>query len=389
MTTTARHVPPDAADVVIIGGGIMGLSAAYHLAAAGVERVVLVERGALGEGSTCKAAGGVRALFSDEINIKLGLHSLETFERFGTEFGQEIDLHQVGYLFLLDNEQDLDTFAQNAELQNALGVPSRVVDVAEAKRLSPLIGTEGLVGALYSPRDGHCTPESVVLGYATAARRADARLVTGCAATGIDAEGGEITAVHTEHGTIRTATVICTVGAWAKEVGVWAGVTLPVEPLRRQIVITEPVRGLAPDTPFTIDFSTSFYFHNEGEGLLMGMSERTDSWGFDLTRDPEWLADLAEVLERRVPALGDVGIASGWAGLYEMTPDHNALIGRSTEVPGFLYATGFSGHGFLMGPAVGEVLRDLYTGATPLVDVGALSADRFAGADVRRELNIV
>lgn len=286
MTTTARHVPPDAADVVIIGGGIMGLSAAYHLAAAGVERVVLVERGALGEGSTCKAAGGVRALFSDEINIKLGLRSLETFERFGTEFGQEIDLHQVGYLFLLDGEEDLDTFARNAELQNALGVPSRVIDVAEAKRLSPLIDTEGLVGALYSPRDGHCTPESVVLGYAGAARRAGARLVTGCAATGIDTEGGEITAVHTEHGTIRTATVICTVGAWAKEVGAWAGVTLPVEPLRRQIVITEPVPGLARDTPFTIDFSTSFYFHNEGKGLLMGMPDPVDSWGFDQTRDP-------------------------------------------------------------------------------------------------------
>jgi len=167
------------------------------------------------------------------------------------------------------------------------------------------------------------------------------------------------------------------------------GVDLPVTPLRRQVVVTEPVAGLDPAMPFTIDFATSMYFHREGPGLLMGMPEKADSWSFDLTRSTEWLVELAEAMQRRTPSLGDVGLTRGWAGLYEMTPDHNALIGRSSSVPGFWYATGFSGHGFLMGPAVGEVMRDLYLGHTPFVDVSGLSVDRFRVSEVRPEINIV
>ncbi|AWB93991.1 sarcosine oxidase subunit beta [Aeromicrobium chenweiae] len=380
---------PVAADVVVIGGGVMGLSTAYHLARAGVERVVLLERGALGEGSTCKAAGGVRALFSDEINIRLGQHSLETFERFGAEFDQEIDLHQVGYLLLASDDDSLAAFERNADLMTALGLEAHTVDVAEAARLSPLISTDGLVGGLYSPRDGHCTPEAVVLGYARAARRAGVTILTGTAATGIDVEDSAVTAVRTDAGVISTPSVVCAAGAWSREVAAWAGEMLPIEPLRRQIVVTEPVEGLDPGTPFTIDFSSSFYFHGEGRGLLMGAPERSDAWGFDQSRDPDWLEDLAECMERRVPSLADIGLQSGWAGLYEMTPDHNAVIGRSDVVKGFLYAAGFSGHGFLMGPAVGEVMRDLHLGRTPFVDVSPLHASRFPAGAGRPELNIV
>jgi sarcosine oxidase subunit beta len=162
-----------------------------------------------------------------------------------------------------------------------------------------------------------------------------------------------------------------------------------VTPLRRQVLVTEPVPGLDPHTPFTIDFATSFYFHREGQGLLMGMSDPDETPGFRLTRSDAWLPRLGEAIERRAPALAEVGVASGWAGLYEMTPDHNALIGRAEEVEGFLYATGFSGHGFLMGPAVGEVVRDLYLGRETLVDVSGLGAGRFRGAGVRPELNVV
>jgi len=167
------------------------------------------------------------------------------------------------------------------------------------------------------------------------------------------------------------------------------GVDLPVQPLRRQILTTEPVPGLDPRTPFTIDFATSFYFHGEGRGLLLGMSDPHETPGFKLTEDDAWLAGLGEAIERRAPAISEVGLAAGWAGLYEMTPDHNALVGEADEVSRFLYATGFSGHGFLMGPAIGEVMRDLYLGRTPVVDVGSLTAKRFAAADFRPELNIV
>lgn len=386
---TSSRTVPNVADVVIVGGGVIGLSTAYHLARAGVERVVLVERDGFGSGSTCRAAGGVRANFSDEVNVALGLRSLETFETFAAEFDQEIDLHQPGYLFLIDNEDDLELFRANRELHGSMGIDSHLVDPDEAKRLSPPISTEGLVAGLYTPRDGHCTPESVVLGYTKAARRAGATLVTGSEVTGIATEGDRIVAVNTTAGDISTEHVICTAGAWSRHVGAFVGVDLPVTPLRRQIVVTEPIAGLDPTIPFTIDFATSMYFHKEGPGLLIGMPEKRDSWSFDLTRTAEWLGDLAEAMERRTPALGDVGLTRGWAGLYEMTPDHNALIGRSSSVPGFWYATGFSGHGFLMGPAVGEVMRDLYLGRTPFVDVSRLGADRFRGSDVRPEINIV
>ncbi len=380
---------PSRASVVIIGGGVMGLSTAFHLARAGVSDLVLVERGEFGSGSTCKAAGGVRAQFSDAVNIELGLRSLRTFERFEDTFGQEIDLHQVGYLFLLDNPEHVAAFEENVILQNEIGVPSRMIGVAEAQALSPLISTEGLLAAAYSPTDGHCTPESVVSGYAGAARGAGARLVRNCAVTAIGSTGGTLTQVVTDHGTISTDTVICTAGAWSRDLGAMVGVDLPVEPLRRQILTTEPVPGLDPRTPFTIDFATSFYFHGEGQGLLLGMSDPHETPGFKLSESDAWLAGLGEAIERRAPAISDVGLASGWAGLYEMTPDHNGLVGEAEGVSRFLYATGFSGHGFLMGPAVGEVLRDLYLGRTPVVDVSSLTAARFAGADFRPELNIV
>ena len=380
---------PTRAAVVVIGGGVMGLSTAYHLARAGVTDVVLIEKGEFGSGSTSKAAGGVRAQFSDAVNIELGARSLHAFETFKTTFDQEIDLRRVGYLFLLDQPGHIEAFEKNIALQNELGVPSRLIDVAEAKARSPLISTDGLLAAAYSPTDGHCTPESVVNGYAGAARRAGARLVRNCTVTAIDSSGGAITHVVTDKGTVATDTVICTAGAWSRDLGAMVGVDLPVEPFRRQILTTAPVPGLDPHTPFTIDFATSFYFHGEGPGLLLGMSDPHEVPGFRLTESDGWLPGLADAIERRAPAIGDVGLASGWAGLYEMTPDHNALVGEATGISRFLYATGFSGHGFLMGPAIGEVMRDLYLDRSPVVDVSPLTADRFAGSDLRPELNIV
>ena len=331
----------------------------------------------------------MRAQFSDPVNIELGLRSLRVFETFRDTFGQEIDLHQVGYLFLLDTAEQVAAFERSVALQNELGVPSRMLEVADARALSPLISTDGLLAAAYSPTDGHCTPESVVAGYTAAARRAGARLVRNTAVNAIGSSGGAITEVVTAQGVIRTDTVICTAGAWSRQLGAMVGVDLPVEPLRRQILTTEPVPGLDPRTPFTIDFSTSFYFHGEGRGLLLGMSDPHESPGFNLDPSDEWLAGLAAAVERRAPAISDVGLGPGWAGLYEMTPDHNALIGEATDVSRFLYATGFSGHGFLMGPTVGEVMRDLYLGLPPAIDVSTLTAGRFAKADLRAELNIV
>ncbi|MEV1083414.1 FAD-binding oxidoreductase [Streptomyces sp. NPDC050211] len=377
------------ARVVVIGGGVMGTSIAYHLARAGVRDVVLVERDELGAGSTSKAAGGVRAQFSDELNIQLGARSLEAFGRFQEEIGHDIGLHRVGYLFLLSTPEQVAGFEAGVRLQNSLGVASRMITPAEAHRLSPLISTDGLLAAAFSPDDGHCTPESVVHGYATAAREYGARILRHTDVTGIERDGDTITAVRTTLGSITTDTVICAAGAWSKAVGAMAGVELPVEPLRRQIAVTEPVQGLPPDLPMTIDFSTSLYFHTEGPGLLLGMSDPDERPGFATDPHDRWIPRLAEAMQRRAPALLDLRRTGGWAGLYENTPDHNALIGEATSPSRFLYATGFSGHGFLQGPAVGEVVRDLYLGRVPFVDVSPLSAGRFAADAPRPEANLV
>jgi sarcosine oxidase subunit beta len=383
---SSRHLP-DRASVVIIGGGVIGTSIAFHLAEAGVTDVLLLERNELGSGSTCRAAGGVRAQFSDELNIALGARSLTAFTRFRERPGQEIDLHQVGYLFLLSTSDDVASFERDVALQNELGVTSRMIDVDEARRLSPLIDTDGLLAAAFSPDDGHCTPESVVLGYASGARRLGALLHTGTSVLGIGTRADRVTAVVTDRGTVTAGAVVCAAGAWSATVGEMVGVPLPVSPVRRQVMFTAPMPELAPVVPFTIDFSTTFYFHREGRGLLLGMSDPLQEPGFDLDYTDDWLPRLGSAIGARVPRLLDVGLSPGWAGLYEVTPDHNALLGRASN---FFYATGFSGHGFLQAPAVGEVVRDLYLDREPFVDVRPLSVERFSSAaGSRPETHIV
>ncbi|MEW2420739.1 FAD-binding oxidoreductase [Streptomyces nigra] len=377
------------ASAVVVGGGVIGTGIAYHLARAGVPDVVLVERDELASGSTSKAAGGVRAQFSDELNIRLGARSLAAFARFEQDTGYDIGLHRVGYLFLLSTPEDVTAFEAAVRLQNSLGVPSRMIDPAEARELSPLISTDGLLAAAYSPDDGHCTPESVVHGYAAAARRHGARILRHTTVTGTERHGDRITGVTTNAGRIATDTVICAAGAWSRAVGAMAGVDLPVEPLRRQIAVTAPVDALPPRLPMTIDFTTSLYFHTEGPGLLLGMSDPDERPGFDTSTHDRWIPRLADAMRHRAPALLDLRRTGGWAGLYEVTPDHNALIGEATSVSRFLYATGFSGHGFLQGPAVGEVVRDLYLGRVPFVDVSPLSAGRFAAGAPRPEAHRV
>lgn len=385
---------PTSAEVVIVGGGVMGASAAFHLAEAGVRDVVVLEMGDFASGSTSKAAGGVRAQFSDPINIELGARGLAAFENFHERPGYEIDLHQVGYLFLLTSEQQVETYRRSIALQNSMGIESRLLTRAEARELSPAAMTDDVLAAAYHARDGYCSTENVVLGYIGGARRFGAQAFTQIEVLGFEMANGSITSVRTSRGDITTNTVICTAGAWSAGIAAMVGVELPIEPLRRQILVTEPLpdellRRFPDGQAMTIDAETTFYWHREGPGVLYGMSYRGETTGFKLEYSDEWLPDLADAMERRCPALLDVGVAHKWAGLYEVTPDHNALVGESKQVSRFLYAAGFSGHGFLQGPAIGEVLRDLYLGVEPVVDVRPFSADRFAAGLRRDEVNIV
>lgn len=380
---------PERASVVVVGGGVMGVSTAFHLAEAGVADVVLVERDELGSGSTSRAAGGVRLQFSDELNIRIAQRSLEAYQRFAERPGGDIDLHQVGYLFLLRTEAQVSSFEHSVTLQNSLGVPSRMLTGAEAAEQCPVVRTDDVLAASFCHLDGHATPEAVVAGYASAARALGVRILTNCAVTGIDVDAGTITTVRTDAGPIATDTVVCAAGAWSAQVGAMVEVDLPVVPHRRQIAVTAPLAWLPPSLPLTIDFATSFYFHGEGRGMLMGMGDPDQAPSFDQSLDPEWVERLVAVAMDRVPQLADAGIAGGWGGLYEVTPDHNAIIGESSAVTRFLYATGFSGHGFLQGPAVGEIVRDLVLGKEPFVDVGPLALERFEHTEDRPEHHVI
>ncbi|WP_184388497.1 NAD(P)/FAD-dependent oxidoreductase [Nocardiopsis composta] len=386
----ARPELPPSAPVVIIGGGVMGASAAFHLAEAGVGGVLLLERGRLAAGSSGKPIGGVRAQFSDPLNIDIAARSLRAYRGFRERVGTGIGLDRAGYLFLLTRPDDAAAFERAVALQNTMGLPNRMVGPAEAGRLCRYAAAPGLLCAAYSPEDGHARPVRVVEGYARAAERAGAAVRTGCTVTGIGTEGGRVAEVHTTAGTVRTGAVVCAAGAWSAGIGAMAGVELPVRPLRRQIAFTRPMRPRPPRIPFTIDFASSAYFHNSDDGMLFGMSDPRQEEGFDTSYSEEWLAPFRGVLRERAPELAGLPVAGGWAGLYETTPDHNALIGADDRVGGFLYATGFSGHGFLQAPAVGEIVRDLFLGRTPPVDIAPLTAARFtSGAQPRPEAAIV
>lgn len=379
---------PGCAAVVIIGGGVVGTSAAFHLAEAGVD-TVLLERGQLGSGSTSRGAGGIRTQFSDALNVEIARRSREAFRDFGRRPGWEIDLKQVGYLFVLSRNSDVEEFERSVALQNEHGLDSRMLTPQETRKLCPLVEGNDILAGAFSPGDGTATPEGVVQGYAFGARGHGAQIRVGCQVHDIKTRAGHITEVVTDEGSIRTDTVICAAGAWSQSCGDMVGVALPVTPLRRQILFTDAIDRLPSQFPMTIDFESSFYFHREGPGLLMGMSDPHEKPGFSVETTEDWIPELMRVVRRRAPTIADAGIRGGWAGLYEVTPDHNAIIGEATGVSRFLYATGFSGHGFLQGPAVGEILRDLVLDRPTFTDISPLSVERFDSAALRPEYNVV
>ncbi len=384
---------PQSVDVVVIGGGVMGASTAFHLAEAGVS-VLLCEKNELASGSTSKAAGGVRANFSDAFNVALGARSLELFSKFKERPGYEIDLHRPGYLFALTRKEDVELFEKSTQIHHEFGIESRILTPEEAKSISPLLNTSDVLACSFTPNDGHCTPEAVVIGYALGAKKLGAVVMTNTEVLDIELDGSEIESVITNHGKVRTKTVINCAGAWSPQIGAMVGLNLPVTPFRRELVITEALgeefADLPTAMPMTIDYSSTLYWHREGRGLLMGFSDKNNPPGFEINKDPQFLEKLGEIAEIRAPRLLDVGIGRGWVGLYEVTPDHNAILGEFTEISRFFYATGFSGHGFLQGPAIGEILRDLYLGKKPFVEISALSAERFSRPNsLRPEFNIV
>jgi sarcosine oxidase subunit beta len=381
----------ETADVVVVGGGVVGCSAAYHLAEAGAGRVLLLERAdRVGTGSTGACAGGFRFQFSSRINVELSLASVPMIVGFTETHGLPLDVVQDGYLFLIRDEPALQRFTAAADMQRSLGVDARVLEPAQAADLAPGIAVEGLVGATFCPQDGIADPSGLTQGYATVARRAGAELRLGIEVTGISIQDGRVTGVRTPEGEISSATVVNAAGPWAGELARSAGVELPLESIPRIVLTTGSFPGVPERRTLIIDAATSFYLHREGEGVLMGMGGRDERPSFSLQVDDRFVAEeLLPVAVEVFPPLQAAGIARSWAGLYEMTPDRHPIIGPA-PVEGLWLANGFSGHGFQHAPVVGKLLAEMIVdGAAHTVDVSSLGLDRFARGDLVAEAHVV
>lgn len=378
------------ADIVIIGGGVMGASAAYHLAQRGVKNIVLLEKEEFfGTGATGRCAGGVRYQFSTEINVKLSLESLPMLERFKEETGQDVNYRQCGYLLVATNEKDANTFRQNVKLQNSLGVGTRLLSGDEIRERLPMMRFDDALAGTFHQKDGIVDPNSVVMGYIGAAQKMGVKAVNNAEVTGIRVGGDKVEAVETSRGVVQTRTILNAAGPWSGQVGAMAGVQIPIVPLRRQMFTTSPLKELPQDFPFVIDFAQSLYFHREGEGLLIGMSNQNEKPGFDQSVDEEFELVNLEAAIARMPLVEKASRTSHWAGLYEVTPDAHPIFGK-TNVEGFLVCTGFSGHGFMHGPVSGKLMSEfILDGRFSTVDVSMLDLARFEEGRLIKEYNVV
>ncbi len=381
---------PTTADIVIIGGGVMGASAAYHLAKGGMKNIVLLEKEEFfGTGATGRCAGGVRYQFSTEINIKLSLKSLPMIERFKEEIGQDVSYRQCGYLLVATNEQDANVFKHNVQLQNQLGVQTQFLSGDEVLARLPLMKFEDAIAGTIHQKDGLVDPNSVVAGYISVAQKMEVKALTRVEVTGIRISGDRVEAVETTQGVIQTRMILNAAGPWASQIGQMAGVQIPVIPIRRQMFTTNALKEIPQDFPFVIDFAQSLYFHREGEGLLIGMSNQNEQPGFDQNVDEEFELENFEAAIARMPLLERASRTSHWAGLYEVTPDAHPIFG-ATHIKGFTVCTGFSGHGFMHGPIAGKLMSEyILDRRFSSVDVSMLDLARFEEGRLIKEYNVV
>jgi len=381
---------PKTADIVIIGGGVMGASAAYHLAQRGVKNIVLLEKEShFGTGATGRCAGGVRYQFSTEVNVKLSLESLPMLECFKEQIGQDVNYHKYGYLLVATTEKDEQEFKWNVAMQNRLGVKTELLSGDDVRRRLPLMRFDDAIAGTFNPKDGTVDPNSVVMGYIGAAQKMGVTALTGAEVMGITVSGGKVRSVKTTLGEVEAQTVLNAAGPWSGLIAQMAGIQIPITPLRRQMFTTNPLKEVPEDFPFVIDFAKSLYFHREGEGLLIGMSNQAEQPGYDQNVDEDFEIVNLEAAIERMPLIEKASRASHWAGLYEVTPDAHPIYG-ATDVNGFLLCTGFSGHGFMHGPISGKLMSEfILDGKFSSVDVSMLDLKRFEEGRLIKEYNVV
>jgi sarcosine oxidase subunit beta len=417
----------ETADVVIIGSGIVGSSVAYHLTEQGCTDVLIIEREPhQGKGSTGKSMGGVRAQFSTGVNIQMSRYSIDFFSRFDEVLGHPADYRPHGYLFCATNERHLNYLIANRERQMTLGVKNvEMVSREDVAAFVPQLRVDDIIGGTFCQTDGFVDPHSVMMGFMLKARERGARLWLNTTVTGIEVDAGSpaagsaeagsagilpassldrnadrmsalparrISGVMTTRGFVSTRIVVNAAGPWAAEVARMAGTELPVEPLRRQLVTTEPFDGLPQRFPMVIDMSTGFHFRREGKGILLAWNDPDETPGFKTDFDPTFVEKILTRAADRVPSLAEAEVnpRRAWAGLYEMTPDHHAIIGPAPNVEGLYFVNGFSGHGVMHSPASGRIGADLILrGHSDLIEVSQLSVQRFAEWKLLEETAVI
>jgi sarcosine oxidase subunit beta len=365
------------ADIVIIGGGIIGVSIAYYLGKMGARNVLLLEKDLIGQGSTGLCAGGIRRQFTTEVNMRFALKAFEIYQHFEDEFGVDPEFHPIGYLFLATSPEEHEVFRENVEFQNRFGVPSQALSPEEIKEGWPFLNTEDVFGGAFCDTDGYAGPYEVTEGIARGARRYGAEILENAEVTSIEVKGDRIVSVTTPGGRVETHIAVNAAGPYAAKVGKMAGIVVPVKPIRRQLFVTEPFDKIPASVPLTIDYKQNFYFRREGESVLLS-GPQDEEPSFNLSTDFYARVETAEKATHRAPVFEEANIARGWGGLYEISPDNHAILGRVPEVEGFFLANGFSGHGFQHGPAAGMVIAELIlNGRAETIDIDPLALGRF------------
>jgi len=371
-------------DAVIIGGGIIGASIAYHLALKNVDKVILLEKGFLGQGSTGQCAGGIRTQFSTEINIRFSLESLNFWNNFKELTAVDPEFKQNGYLFLATKPETWDLFQRNVQLQKSKGLPVELLQPEEIHRRWPFLQWEDLLGGTFCALDGYAGPHECLTGFIQAARLRGIKVYEQTEVVGIRMRQHRVIGVETPRGHIETWIVVNAAGPWASTIGAMASIDIPVKPIRRQLFVTAPFRLADHPIPLIIDFDRGSYFRPEGNGLLLsGPVDKEPS--FRTTIDHHAMVVAAENAMVRAPVLQDARMARGWAGLYEISPDHHGILGPVPGLEGLILANGFSGHGFQHSPAVGRAIADLITEGKPSWDLSLLSIERFEKGDLIEE----
>ncbi len=384
----------ETADVVIVGGGIVGSSIAYHLTAAGCRNVLVIERETSpGKGSTGKSMGGVRAQFATPVNIQMSLYSIPFYAAFEETLGYPCGYCAQGYLFMATREAHMNYLRANLERQMALGLKTaRLVSADEIRTLYPQLRGDDIVGGSFCSTDGFVDPYSAMNGFMSWAADHGARLWKNTAVTEIKVERTRVTAVETTRGTVQTNTVVNAAGAWAAEIASMVGVELPVVPLRRMLVPTEPFDQFPHTAPMIIDMTNGFHFRPESLGFLLAWNDPEETPGFKTEFEPSFIEKVLTRAADRVPVFENVAVnpKRAWAGLYEVTPDHHCILGAVDEVRGFFLANGFSGHGVMHAPSTGKILSDLIlTGSTSVVNPELLSVNRFATGRLLEETAVL